>query len=226
MTTNMKSKNLNKIKRVLLSLVLTVVSANSNFAAQVDIGFTLGSVSDSSGVLSGTAVRLGTFTGYSDSLGLGFFTGKDYNTLIAAFVGLSNLDGSLVTDVAGNYYGAFDTASTASGTRLFAWFYSTPSPQSSSNWAVVSGGSNASGPNNSTYNPLWLAVAPAAVEVNVVEMGTIYSQIFASSGPAVAFGLNTVIDAEGANLLLIPEPTSSSLLALTLTIPFLRRRKK
>lgn len=226
MTTNIKSKNLNKIKRVLLSLVLIVVSAASNYAAQVDIGITLGSVRNSSGVLSGTAVRLGTFTGYSDSLGTTFFTGKDYNTLIAAFVGLSNLDASLTTDVAGNYYGAFDTASTASGTRLFAWFYSTPAPQSSSNWAVVSGGNNTSGPSDGIYNPLWLAVAPAAVDVNVIEIGTIYSKIYASSGPGVAFSSNSLIDPEGANLLLIPEPASSSLLALALTVPLLRRRKK
>jgi len=222
----MKSKILNKVKKSLLALALVLGSISLNQAAQVDIGITLGSVRDSGGVLSGTAVRLGTFTGYSDSLGTGFFTGKDYNTLIAAFVGLSNLDANLVTDVSGNYYGAFDTASTASGTRLFAWFYSTPTPQSASNWAVVSGGNNTTGPNNSVYNPLWLAVAPAAVEVNIVEIGTIYSQIYASSGPAVTFGSNTSIDLEGSNLLLIPEPTSSSLVALALTVPLLRRRKK
>lgn len=222
----MNLKNRNKVKKGFLILALAVASATSNYAAQVDIGITLGEVRDSGGVLSGTAVRLGTFTGYSDSLGVGFFTGKDYNALIASFVGLSSLDNSLVTDIAGNYYGAFDTATTPSGTRLFAWFYSTPTPESSSNWAVVSGGNNPTGPNDSIYNPIWLAVASAAVEVNVVEMGTIYSKIYASSGPAVSFSSNSTIDADGANLLLIPEPTSFSLLALALTAPLLRRRKK
>ncbi|NDD54582.1 PEP-CTERM sorting domain-containing protein [bacterium] len=222
----MNLKNRNKVKKGFLILALAVASATSNYAAQVDIGITLGEVRGSGGVLSGTAIRLGTFTGYSDSLGVAFFTGKDYNALIASFVGLSNLDNSIVTDLAGNYYGAFDTATTASGTRLFAWLYSTPTPQSSSNWAVVSGGNNTSGPSDSIYNPIWLAVAPAAVDVNIVEMGTIYSKIYASSGPAVSFSSNSLIDPEGANLLLIPEPTSSSLLALALTVPFLRRRKK
>lgn len=222
----MKLKNYNKFKKGFLVLAVALATAASNHAAQVDIGITLGEVRGSSGVLSGTAVRLGTFTGYTDSLGLGFFTGKDYNALTAAFVGLSNLDNSLVTDAAGNYYGAFDTASTLSGTRLFAWFYSTPTPQSSSNWAVVSGGNNTSGPSDGVYNPLWLAVAPAAVDVNIVEMGTIYSKIYASSASGITFGLNSTIDAEGANLLLIPEPTSSSLVALALVAPLLRRRKK
>lgn len=222
----MKTIIYNKFKKGFLSLAVVMAFVTFSNAAQVDIGITLGEVRGSGGVLSGTAVRLGTFTGYSDSLGLGFFTGKDYATLIAAFVGLSNVDSSLATDVAGNYYGAFDTASTASGTRLFAWFYSTPAAQSSSNWAVVSGGNNTSGPSDGIYNPLWLAVAPAAVDVNVIEIGTIYSKIYASSGPGVAFSSNSLIDPEGANLLLIPEPASSSLLALALTVPLLRRRKK
>lgn len=222
----MKSEISKKLTKSLLILAMVLGTAIPNHAAQVDIGFTLGEVRNSSGVLSGAAVRLGTFTGYTDALGTGFFAGKDYNALVAAFVGLANLDNSLATDVVGNYYGAFDTATTASGTRLFAWFYSTPTPQSSSNWAVVSGGNNPTGPNDGVYNPLWLAVAPAAVDVNIIEVGTIYSKIYASSLPGIAFSSNTSIDPEGSNLLLIPEPASGSLLALTAMVSMLRRRRK
>jgi hypothetical protein len=184
---------------------------------------TLGSVNGQSGILSGTAVRLGTFTGYTDVLGIGFFTGKDYTTLVSSFVGLTNLDSQLVTDSVGNYYGAFDTASTTAGTRLFAWFYDSVSPSGSANWAVVSGGN--SGSNESVYNPLWLAVAPAAVEVNVIEVGTLYSKIYASSGPSISILSNSSIDPEGANIALIPEPSSFSLVLLGGALMCLRRRK-
>jgi hypothetical protein len=184
---------------------------------------TLGSVIGQSGVLSGKAVRLGTFNGYTEALGTGFFTGKDYTTLFSSFVGLANLDSSLTTDIAGNYYGAFDTASTASGTRLFAWFYDSSTPSPSANWAVVSGGNT--GPNESVYNPIWLAVAPAAVEVNIIEVGTLYSQIYAGSGPGISFLSNSAIDPEGVNIALIPEPSSFSLVLLGGALMCLRRRK-
>jgi len=180
-------------------------------AAQVDIGITLGSVVDASGVISNARVELGTFTSYSDATGLGYFSGKDYATLRSSFTLLNNLDSSTQTDSVGNYYGAYDTASTASGTRLFAWIFSSSSASPSANWAVISGGG--SGANAGIYNPVWLAVAPAAVEVNIIEAATTYTQIYASTAGA-SIVLNSTIDPEGANISLVPEPSTGALMMI------------
>jgi len=180
-------------------------------AAQVDIGITLGSVVDASGVISNARVELGTFTSYSDATGLGYFSGKDYATLRSSFTLLNNLDSSTQTDSVGNYYGAYDTASTASGTRLFAWIFSSSSASPSANWAVISGGG--SGDNAGIYNPVWLAVAPAAVEVNIIEAATTYTQIYASTAGA-SIVLNSTIDSEGANISLVPEPSTGALMMI------------
>jgi len=180
-------------------------------AAQVDIGITLGSVVDASGVISNARVELGTFTSYSDATGLGYFSGKDYATLRSSFTLLNNLDSSTQTDSVGNYYGAYDTASTASGTRLFAWIFSSSSASPSANWAVISGGG--SGDNAGIYNPVWLAVAPAAVEVNIIEAATTYTQIYASTAGA-SIVLNSTIDPEGANISLVPEPSTGALMMI------------
>jgi len=198
-------------KLVKLMMVVAFGLTGSLKAAQVDIGITLGSVVDASGVISNARVELGTFTSYSDATGLGYFSGKDYATLRSSFTLLNNLDSSTQTDSVGNYYGAYDTASTASGTRLFAWIFSSSSASPSANWAVISGGG--SGDNAGIYNPVWLAVAPAAVEVNIIEAATTYTQIYASTAGA-SIVLNSTIDSEGANISLVPEPSTGALMMI------------
>jgi len=198
-------------KLVKLMMVVAFGLTGSLKAAQVDIGITLGSVVDASGVISNARVELGTFTSYSDATGLGYFSGKDYATLRSSFTLLNNLDSSTQTDSVGNYYGAYDTASTASGTRLFAWIFSSSSASPSANWAVISGGG--SGDNAGIYNPVWLAVAPAAVEVNIIEAATTYTQIYASTAGA-SIVLNSTIDPEGANISLVPEPSTGALMMI------------
>ena len=196
------------VKTILFASVGVISSVK---AAQVDIGITLGSVVGSSGILNDARVELGTFGGYSDSTGLAYFSGKDYTTLRSSFTLLNNLDSSTQTDVSGNYYGAYDTASTASGTRLFAWIFSSASPSSLANWAVISGGGT--GVNSGIYNPVWLAVAPAAVEVNIIEAATTYTQIYSSSSGA-SIVLNNTIDPEGADISLVAEPSTGALMMI------------
>lgn len=199
----------NTLVKLMLVAVFGLISSLK--AAQVDIGITLGSVIGASGVISNARVELGTFTSYSDVTGLGYFSGKDYNTLRSSFTLLNNLDNSTNTDSLGNYYGAYDTASTASGTRLFAWIFSSASASSNANWAIISGGGT--GANASTYNPVWLAVAPAAVDVNVIEAATVYTQIYAATSGA-SLVANTTIDPEGVNISLVPEPSTGALMMI------------
>lgn len=197
-------------------------------AAQVDLGLTLGNLTTGSTVLSGKAVRLGTFSSYSDASGLSYFTGKDYNTLIAAFTAFTEISSPqvLVTDGLGQIYQSFDTATTASGTRMFAWFYDSASASSSANWAIISGGANTSGANDAVFNPVWLAVAPTAGDINVIEVGTVYSQIYASKLSGNNILASTVFDPEGANVVLIPEPATGFLFTISAGLFFALRRRK
>lgn len=211
-----------------LSLGLQVVLAPTSQAAQVDLGLTLGNLTTGSSILSGKAVRLGTFSAYSDASGLAYFTGKDYNTLFSAFTSFAEVSTPtvLITDSLGQIYQSYDTGSTAAGTRLFAWFYDTATVTSSSRWAIVSGGGNPTGLNAEGYDSAWLAVAPAASDLNVIEVGTIYSQIYAESHSANGLVATSVFgDLEGANIVLIPEPSTGSLISLGLSLLVLRKRK-
>ena len=211
-----------KLVKVILMTFLGIISSLK--AAQVDIGITLGSVVGSSGVISNARVELGTFSSYTDATGFAYFSGKDYNTLRSSFTLLSNLDSSTNTDSLGNYYGAYDTATTASGTRLFAWIFDAPSASTSSSWAVISGGGT--GANSSIYNPVWLAVAPAAVENNIIEAATIYTQIYAST-PGASIVTNATIDPEGADISLVPEPSTGALMMIgAVGLVALRRLRK
>lgn len=204
--------------------VLTSVSQ----AAQVDLGLTLGRLSGSgSTILSGKAVRLGTFNLYSDAAGISYFTGKDYNTLSSAFTSFAEISSPTVlnTDAAGQIYQSFDTATTAVGTRMFAWLYDSATVSSTANWVIVSGGANTAGANDSVYNPVWLAVAPTAGDINVIEAATIYSQMYASKVAGNAITASSVFDPEGANIVLIPEPSTGVLVSLGLASLFAFRRK-
>jgi len=215
-----------RIKKSICLVFLSWVCFGAVQAAQVDLGFTLGEVKGASGILSGTAVRLGTFTGYDDTQITTFFSGKDYTTLSGLFNSFTNVDNPQIlgTDSAGQYYGSFDTGSTGAGVRLFAWFYNTSTPSGSAKWAIVSGGGT--GANENTFNPYWLSVASTAVDVNVIEAATIYSKIYASSGMDVKLLSTTVADPEGAYLL-IPEPSSVGLIFVGLaSLLFARTRKK
>lgn len=213
-----------------LALLLWVTSSQ---AATVDLGFTLGKVVSGSTPLSGTAVRLGFFTGYNDTLGTSFFTSKTHDTLFASFKALDlapggNPDTLFTGSDAGLFYSSYVThgssnySDVTASTRLFAWFWSSATPSSSANWAVISGTIGGT----TDYDPAWLAPAPDPVNSVVIEAGVIASQIYAES--AVANAIQAVIggaDPLSANLSLIPEPSSLSLLAIGLASLVASHRK-
>lgn len=187
-------------------------------AAQVDLGITLGSVLGAGNtVLSDARVELGTFSGYSDSSGnlnASYFNGKDYNTLRSSYTSLLVAGSNpLRTDSSGGIYTSIDLASTTVGTRLFAWIHSTSTASSSANWALITGGANPSGALAEAYNPMWLAVAPSASDLNIIEAATIYTQIAASS-PGASIIANTSLDPDGANISLVPEPSTGALMMI------------
>jgi len=216
----MKCKTINTIAGIMLSAIGTI------HAAQVDLGITLGTVLGNSGVINNARVELGTFSLYTDSSGSSYFSGKDYTTLRGAFTSLLEVSTPQVlgTDSLGQFYGSFDTGTTGSGTRLFAWIFSTSTVSSSGAWAVISGGGT--GPNDTTYNPVWLAVAPTAVDVNVIEAATTYTQIYAST-PGASLVSSTSFDPEGANISLVPEPSTGALLMIgSVGLVALRRLRK
>ncbi len=202
-----------KIERI-LTLLLVAGALSGLQAAQVDIGITLGGVVNAGGPVQNARVELGTFTGYDNS-GLSWFAGKSYSTLRSSYVSLLNIDDpqALVTDNLGQFYGAFDTVSTPLNTRLFAWIFDSSTASSLANWAIISGGGNPTGSNASVYDPMWLALSPSAGEINPIEAATIYSLIYASSGGASLVPTSTY-DPEGANISLVPEPSTGALMMI------------
>ena len=210
-------------------LALLIGLAGQLRAAQVDLGITLGYVLGSgASVISDARVELGTFAGYSDSTGLSsYFSGKDWTTLRASFTSLLEISSPQALNASsGQYYGSFDTVSTAANTRLFAWIHSSTTPLASANWAVITGGANPTGSNDSVFNPMWLAVAPSAGEINIIEAATIYTQVVASSGGASIIGTSE-FDPEGANISLVPEPSTGALMMIgAVGLVALRRLRK
>jgi hypothetical protein len=199
------------MKKLTLSLLLAA-SLHAH-GAQVDFGMTLGVVNNNGSVLASSGLfQLGTFSGYNDTLGAGYFSGKDYSTLLGAFTPFS-LSGSDPTTTAGDgtYYNSYETGSTASGTRLFSWIYSTTTASSSANWTIVSGtvgGTDA-------FDVQWLAVSPSSSDVNVIELGINSNVLFAKSNAGINFSPNTSVDPNGVNLNLVPEPSTYALLAIS-----------
>ena len=194
------------------TLATIIVLAINTHAAQVDFGMTLGVVNNNGSVLANSGLfQLGTFSGYSDGVGSAYFTGKDYSTLASAFTSFSLIPpSSAPTDAGGQFYYSYDTASTAANTRLFAWAYSTTSASSSANWAIVSGTISGTG----DYNNAWLAVAPDGTTVNIIELGINSNVLYAQSNVGSGFSANTFFDPNGANLNLVPEPSTYALLSL------------
>ena len=202
-----------KTKLGLTTAFAVLVSVTNMNAAQVDLGITLGSITGvSNAIISDASVELGIFSGYSEASGSAFFTGKDWTTLRAGFTPLTEMNTPPTTNASsGQFYGNYDLATTASGTRLFAWIHSSSTPLSSANWAVITGGANPSGTNSGVFNPMWLAVASTDVTVNIIEAATTYSQIMASSGGASIVS-SSAFDPEGANIALVPEPSTGALM--------------
>jgi hypothetical protein len=197
-------------KNILILIAALTVNVE---AAQVDFGMTLGVVNNNGSLLANSgSFQLGTFSGYTDVAGAGYFTGKDYATLFAAFTPFSLIPpSSTPTDAIGQFFYSYDTASTSAGTRLFNWAYSTTTASSSANWSIASGTIGGSG----DYNTAWLAVAPSDTTVNTIELGINSNVLYAQSAPATSFSPNTSFDPNGVNLNLVPEPSTYALLALS-----------
>ena len=215
------------MKKVLTMLGLTMVTLVGQ-AAQVDVGFTTGKVTSSSVTLPNASFEVGIFSGYTDATGLGWFSGKNYDTLRASWTAFAETSApSLVkTDSVGQFYGSYDLGSTALNTRIFAWIQNAATPSSSSAaWAVISGTIGAS----DIYSPMWLAPSSTEQAVNVVEAGQTVTTLFAGVNAAIV--PSTAFDTTGANLnfelAAIPEPSVASLLALgTVGLVALRVRRK
>ena len=212
------------IKVISSVLMLWASPLVTGWSAQIDLGYTLGEVRGATGILTGTEVRLGTFTGYTDLDGFNFFSGKDYNALSNAFVSLTNSDNSTKTDSIGGYFGSWEGTSTTPslGTRVFAWFFDSATASALAKWAIISG--TIAGTDD--YSPNWIAPAPGDTNIPNIEAGTIYSNIFARSEAGVIFLANNTIDKSGANLI-IPEPSTASLIAVgAMGLIVLRARRK
>jgi hypothetical protein len=215
------------MKKILTMLALTMVTLVAQ-AAQVDVGFTTGKVTSSSVTLPNASFEVGIFTGYTDTAGLGWFSGKNYDALRASWTSFAETSSPSVikTDSVGQFYGSYDLGSTALNTRIFAWVQDAATPSSSSTaWAVISGTIGAS----DIYSPMWLAPSSTATDVNVIEAGQTVTTLFAGVNAAIV--PSTAFDTTGANLnfelAAIPEPSVASLLAFgTVGLVALRVRRK
>ncbi len=208
------------MKKALATLILTsafIFHSSNVHSASVDFGLTLGSLLNNGSVQSGGLIELGTFSGYTDGLGLGFFTGSSYSTLRSSFTSL----GSGLTDSVGNVYETVDLGSTASNTRLFAWAFTSGSASSTANWSIISGTIGGGG----DYNPMWLAVAPSDITINTIEIGVTSNVLYANSDSSNS--LVAVGTPPSANLNLVPEPSTYALMAIGgLVLFFIARRRK
>jgi len=223
------------MKKILAIITLAMASLAAQ-AAQVDLGFGTGQVTSSSLPLPNASVELGVFSGYTDAVGLSWFSGKDYSALRGSWTSFTELYGITKTDIntatagkpnnAGLFYGSYDLGSTALNTRLFAWVQNVQSPSSSATaWAVISGTINGV----DSYSPMWLAPTSTVNDVNVIEAGQTVTTLFAGVNAAIV--PSTVFDNTGANLnfqlATVPEPSVASLFALgTVGLVALRARRK
>jgi hypothetical protein len=176
-------------------------------SAQVDYGLTLGSFLNGQSTNSGGLFQLGTFSGYTDSAGTAFFTGKDYSALQAAWQPFAGSD--VTTDALGQFYQSVDLLTTATDTRLFAWGFSAPTANSTTDWAIISGTIGGL----SIYDTVWLAPSPSAIDVNVIELGVTSNVLYAGSNVGNTLVANSVAPSEGSahiSLSTAPEPPSSS----------------
>ena len=204
---------------------LTLVYSFPSHAAFVDYGLILGSFENAgSTVGSGQGLfELGVFSGYNDTLGTTFFSGKDYSTLRSSWTVLSGSQSAI--DSSGRFYkSAVDLVTTPVNTRLFAWGFSTTTASSSANWTIISG----TIADTSAYGPVWLAVAPSDITVNAIELGTSYNTMYANSNLSNAFQSNLVAPTElSSNVSVVPEPSTYALMALGgLVLFFMVRRRK
>jgi len=216
------------MKKILTVLALAMATLVAQ-AAQIDVGFTTGQVTSTSLALPNASFEVGVFSGYTDATGLGWFSGKDYNTLRASWTSFTEVSATpslTKTDNVGQFYGSYDLGSTALGTRLFAWVQNNATPSASATaWAVLSGTIGGS----DIYSPMWLAPSSTATDVNVVEAGQTVTTLFAGLNAAIV--PSTAFDTTGANLnfqlAAVPEPSVASLFALgTVGLVALRARRK
>jgi hypothetical protein len=202
------------MKQSSASLLFAITFALSGVAFsqnQVDYGLLEGRFLNEGDIVANNQglFELGTFAGYSDGVGAGYFTGKDYSTLRSSF----NLFPSSTTAVQldGQIYQTVDLLGTAGGTRLFAWVFSTTTATPSSNWTIVSGVVGGT----SSYDAAWLAAAPGDPVFNYIELGTTNNFMYANSNPGNSLLPNATFNAEGADISVVPEPSAISLIALS-----------
>lgn len=200
-------------KSLLIALLIGFAAIHSHTrAAFVDYGLTMGTFKNNGSVVSAGSglFELGVFSGYSDTLGTSYFTGKDYTTLRSSWTAFAG--SSTAIDASGGFYvSAVDLLTTPVNTRLFAWGFSSTTASSSANWTIVSGTIGDTSP----YGPVWLSVAPSDITVNAIELGTTYNFLYANGNVGNAFQANTVAPSEqSANISVVPEPSTYALLSL------------
>jgi hypothetical protein len=207
-----------------LTIISILAASLPGFSAQLDLQLTLGVLQNNGVNLNnGGLFQIGTFSEYTDGSGTGYFLGKNYDTLRSSFTSLNILDAAPTqTDSSAQFFGSFAGAETPANTRLFGWVFSSTSASSSANWAIVSGTIGGT----TLYDQAWLAPAPSALDAAQIELGVTSNLIYAStSGSALV--PNTTFDPSGANLNLVPEPSTYALMALGgLVLFFIARRRK
>lgn len=195
----------------LISGVLLLPSTRALAQNQVDYGLLEGQFYNE-GLLVGNGsgrFELGTFSGYSDGTGAGYFTGKDYSTLRSSFNPFASSVTSVQTD--GQIFQTVDLLGTAGGTRLFAWVFSSTTASAGANWTIVSGVVGGT----SSYAAAWLAVAPGDPQFNYIELGTVNNFMYANSNPGNSLQPNSFFSTEGADISVVPEPHTLPLVALS-----------
>lgn len=177
---------------------------------QVDYGLLEGYFLNEGGLVDDGDGRfeLGLFSGYTDGAGASYFSGKDYSTLRSSFSPFAT--SVTAVQLNGQIFQTVDLLGTAGGTRLFAWVFSTTAASSSGNWSVLSGVVGGVSP----YDAAWLAVSPGDPNFNYIELGTTNNFMYANSNPGNNLQPNSFFSIEGADVSVVPEPGTLSLLFL------------
>ncbi len=163
-------------------------------AAYVDYGMTLGTLRTNGVVVaSGGLFELGFFSSYDDSLGADYFAERDYSMLRSDWTVLPGSETPLNQD--GLFYrSGLDTLGVAIDTRLFAWAFSSTTPEDGAAWSILSGQIGGT----SVYDAPWLSLQSDNLLVMTIEIGTTNTALYKNSSPSNAMTPNDVEPADGS----------------------------